>query len=106
MGILIGTDFNTGIEGVGAKTGLKIVQKGEFAAKIAEKCPGFDPVPVMDLFLRPPVTTEYTLSWAHPDAEGIKRMLCDEYDFARERVDAALERYTVKSGQKTLESWF
>jgi flap endonuclease-1 len=106
VGILVGTDFNPGADGVGAKTGLKIVQKGEFEAKLAEKCPGFDPAPVMELFLRPPVTTGYTLSWGHPDAEGIKRMLCDGYDFAGERVDAALERYTVKSGQKTLERWF
>jgi flap endonuclease-1 len=106
VGILVGTDFNPGIEGVGAKTGLKIVQKGEFARKIAEKCPDFNPEPVQDLFLRPPVTTEYTLAWGHPDAEGIKKMLCDGYDFAEERVESALERYTVKSGQKTLESFF
>jgi flap endonuclease-1 len=44
--------------------------------------------------------------WGHPDAEGIKRLLCEGYDFAEERVDAALERYTVKAGQKTLENWF
>ena len=106
IGILVGTDFNPGADGVGAKTALKIVQKGEFAAKLAEKCPGFDPAPVMDFFLRPPVTTEYSLVWGHPDAEGIKRLLCEGYDFAEERIDAALERYTVKAGQKTLESWF
>ena len=106
IGILVGTDFNPGADGVGAKTALKVVQKGEYAAKLAEKCPGFDPAPVMEFFLRPPVTTEYTLAWGHPDVEGIKRMLCDGYDFATERVDAALERYSVKAGQKTLESWF
>jgi len=106
VGILVGTDFNPGIEGVGAKTGLKIVKKGEFAKKIAEKCPDFDPEPVLNLFLRPPVTTDYTLVWGHPDAEKIKKMLCDGYDFAEERVESALERYTVKSGQKTLESFF
>jgi flap endonuclease-1 len=106
VGILVGTDFNPGADDVGAKTGLKIVQKGEFAAKLAEKCPGFDPAPVMDFFLHPPVTSNYNLVWGHPDAEGIKRLLCEGYDFAEERVDAALERYTVKAGQKTLENWF
>jgi len=106
VGILVGTDFNPGADGVGAKTALKVVQKGEFALKLSEKCPGFDPAPVMDLFLHPPVTSDYALVWGHPDAEGIKRLLCDKYDFAAERVDAALERYTVKTGQKTLESWF
>ena len=42
IGILVGTDFNPGIEGVGAKTGLKIVQKGEFCTKLREKQPDFD----------------------------------------------------------------
>lgn len=106
IGILVGTDFNPGVEGVGAKTGLKIVQKGEFAAKLKEKVPDFDPAPVMEMFLKPPVTTEYSVAAGHPDAEGIKKMLCDGYDFSEERVDKALEGFSVKAGQKTLESWF
>jgi len=106
IGILVGTDFNQGIGGVGAKTGLKIVQKGAFMAKLKEKEPDFDPAPVMEMFLHPPVTFEYSLAAGHPDAEGIRRMLCDGYDFSEERVDKAMEGFTVKAGQKTLESWF
>jgi flap endonuclease-1 len=106
IGILIGTDFNPGVEGVGAKTALKLVQKGEFARKLLEKQPDFDPSPVMDFFLHPPVTDEYALAAGHPDAEGIRRMLCDGYDFSPERVEKAMEGFTVKAGQKTLEGWF
>jgi len=106
ISILIGTDFNSGVDGVGAKTGLKIVQKGEFLQKLKEKQPDFDPAPVMDLFLHPPVTDDYTLVWGHPDTEGIKKMLCDGYEFSEERVNKALENFSVKAGQKTLESWF
>ena len=106
ISILIGTDFNPGVDGVGAKTGLKIVQKGEFHQKLKEKQPDFDPAPVMDLFLHPPVTDDYTLAWGHPDTAGIKKMLCDGYEFSEERVNKALENFTVKAGQKTLESWF
>ena len=106
IGILVGTDFNDGVDGVGAKTGLKIVQKGEFAGKLAEKLPGFDPLPVMEMFLHPPVTDDYSVATGHPDAEGIRKMLCDGYDFSPERVDKALENFSVKAGQKTLESWF
>jgi flap endonuclease-1 len=106
IGILIGTDFNPGIEGVGAKTGLKIVQKGEFLRKIQEKQPDFDPSPVMEMFLHPPVTNDYSLAAGHPDPEGIRKMLCDGYDFSVERVDKAMEGFTVRAGQKTLERWF
>ncbi|MDD1695248.1 MAG: flap endonuclease-1 [Methanoregula sp.] len=106
IGILVGTDFNPGVEGVGAKTGLKIVQKGEFAIKLKEKQPDFDPAPVMDQFLHPPVTDDYSLAAGHPNPDGIRKMLCDGYDFSPERVDKAMEGFTVKAGQKTLESWF
>jgi flap endonuclease-1 len=106
IGILVGTDFNPGVEGVGAKTALKIVQRGEFAQKLFEKQPDFDPAPVMDFFLHPPVTDAYVLAAGHPDAEGIRRMLCDGYDFSAERVEKAMEGFTVKAGQKTLERWF
>jgi len=106
IGILVGTDFNPGIGGVGAKTGLKIVQKGEFAQKIREKLPDFDPTPVMEMFLHPLVTDDYTLPSGHADKEGIRRMLCDGYDFSPERVEKALEGFTAKAGQKTLEHWF
>jgi flap endonuclease-1 len=106
IGILVGTDFNPGVEGVGAKTGLKIVQKGEFFLKLKEKQPDFDPAPVMELFLHPPVTDDYALAAGHPDAEGIRTLLCDGYDFSPERVEKAMEGFTVKAGQKTLEGWF
>jgi flap endonuclease-1 len=106
IGILTGTDFNPGIEGVGAKTGLKIVQKGEFLQKIREKQPDFDPAPVMEMFLHPPVTDDYSLAAGHPDPEGIRKMLCDGYDFSVERVDKAMEGFTINAGQKTLEGWF
>jgi flap endonuclease-1 len=106
IGILIGTDFNAGVEGVGAKTALKLVQKGEFESKLKEKVPDFDPAPVIDMFLHPPVTNDYAIAAGHPDSEGIRKMLCDGYDFSEERVNKAMEGFSVKAGQKTLESWF
>jgi len=106
IGILVGTDFNPGVEGIGPKKGLKIVQNGEFDAFIAGKLPEFDPNPVKDFFLNPPVTSRYDLKWEQPDTEAIVKMLCIEYDFSEERVRKALEVLTRESGQKTLDKWF
>jgi flap endonuclease-1 len=106
IGILVGTDFNAGVTGIGPKKGLKLVQKGEFALKLKEKLPAFDPAPVKEQFLHPAVTNDYALAWGNPDFEGIKKMLCDGYEFAPERVEKALEGFAVKAGQKTLENWF
>jgi flap endonuclease-1 len=106
IGLLIGTDYNTGIRGVGAKTALKIVKNGNFADKLQEKLPDFDPEPIRRFFLEPPVRSDYRLAWQPPDAERVTAMLCEGYDFSPDRVGAALEKLSVKSGQKTLDQWF
>jgi len=106
IGILVGTDFNPGLRGVGGKTALKIVRNGEFESALAEKQPGFDPAPVREFFLAPPVTDDYTLAWKTPDVEGGVEMLCGRYDFSEERVRSALAKVSVKATQKTLDAWF
>ncbi len=89
------------------KDRLKIVQKGGFEEAIAEKQPEFDPAPVRDFFLDPPVTDDYTLEWRPPDVDGgVIEMLSGRYDFSEERVSAALAKVSVKATQKTLDAWF
>ncbi len=106
VGILVGTDFNEGLRGVGPKTALKIVRAGGFEETVAERMPGFDPAPILEFFLDPPVTIDYELDWRAPDAEGLRAMLSDEYSFSVERVNGALERIGVTAGQRTLDQWF
>ncbi|WP_292365730.1 MULTISPECIES: flap endonuclease-1 [unclassified Methanoculleus] len=106
IGILVGTDFNPGVRGIGGKTALKVVRNGDFESVIAEKSPEFDPGPIRDFFLDPPVTDDYALEWGAPDVEGVVEMLCGRYDFSEERVRSALSRVSVKAAQKTLDAWF
>ena len=47
---------------------------------------------VRRLFLYPDVTDEFDAGQSEPDLAGILRFLCDEREFSRERVNAALER--------------
>jgi hypothetical protein len=47
---------------------------------------------VRRIFLEPDVTDAYELQQAEPDLDGILHFLCDEREFSRERVNAALER--------------
>jgi flap endonuclease-1 len=106
IGILIGTDFNPGIRGVGAKTALKIVQNDQFISTFQEKQPDFNPEPIREFFLHPPTTGEYALSWKPVDEDGIIEMLCERYDFTRERLITSLDKLRGKAGQKTLDQWF
>jgi len=106
IAILTGTDFNPGIRGIGAKTGLKKVRSGEFDQIIKDKLPDFDPEPVRNFFVNPPVSDTYELQTAPADRDGIFTFLCDEYGFSPDRVNPVLDNISKKEKQKTLESWF
>lgn len=106
ISILVGTDFNSGIRGIGARTALKIIRNDDFWSTIVEKQPNFNPEPIQEFFQNPPVTDDYTLEWKLPDTEGVVEMLCGRYDFSEDRVRNALDKISVKATQKTLDAWF
>ena len=106
MGILIGTDFNDGIKGIGPKKALKIVRDGAFEKTVKENCPNLDCEEIMNFFLNPPYSGDYKLNWKDPDTEGILSYLCEDYEFSRTRIEAILEKLNKGKGQKTLDQWF
>jgi flap endonuclease-1 len=106
ISILVGTDFNAGVKGIGAKTALKKIKNNEFANVVQENLSDTDVDELMAFFCNPPVTEDYLLTWKEPDREGVTRMLVDGYDFTPDRVNKALDGLRVKAGQKTLDSWF
>jgi flap endonuclease-1 len=106
ISILIGTDFNPGVKGIGAKTALKLIKNNEFESVAREKLADTDVEELMSFFLKPPVTEDYTLAWREPDRDGVIRMLVNGYDFTSDRIEKALDGLQIKSGQKTLDSWF
>ena len=106
IGVLVGTDFNEGVRGIGPKKAIQIVSDGKYEETLAEKSPGFDPKPVMEFFLNPPVMEDYQLTWKPVNADGVRAMLCDGYDFSKERVNSALDKVKLTAGQKTLDRWF
>ena len=97
VAILIGTDFNDGVKGIGPKKALALVREH---GRIEEMPPAIrdaagDPQLVDDvrqIFLRPEVSDVFPLQQAEPDIDGIVRFLCDEREFSRERVTAAIDR--------------
>jgi flap endonuclease-1 len=114
LGILIGTDFNPdGFKGIGPKTALKLIRENGSIEGITEN-PDFKPPPnlnrIRQIFLKPEVTSNYTLQWREPRIEELVRFLCGERDFNEERVRTAVARakmgMTKDSGKQTLESFF
>jgi flap endonuclease-1 len=96
LAILVGTDFNEGVKGIGPKKALKLVQ--EFGR--IEAMPDHIRTPladagvdhVRDIYLNPDVTDQFDAAPREPDFDGVIQFLCDEREFGRDRVKAALER--------------
>jgi len=113
VGILIGTDFNPdGVKGVGPKTALKLIHEhGTLEALTIQEPVLSGPVDVnkvREIFLKPNVTTDYSLKWSTPDVEKVVEFLCREHDFSEDRVRKAVSRMTAKpqAAKSTLESYF
>ncbi len=94
VAILMGTDFNPGIDGIGPKRGLKLIQefgKAEGALeKLDKEIENLDEI--RSLFLDHPFVN-FTPEWNLPDAESVISFLCDDFAFNRVRVENALDLY-------------
>jgi len=109
IAILVGTDFNNGVKGVGAKTGFKIVKKSTLEKYLKEKDITLEvnPDELRNIFLNPDINTNYNIKWKNVDKERIIDFLCNKHGFSEERVLAAVKKMEkVKTTQKSLEDWF
>jgi len=94
VAILMGTDFNPGIDGVGPKRGLKLIQEFGKAEGALEKL-GRDIEnleEIRSLFLEHPFV-EFTPEWKTPNVESTFSYLCNDYSFNKGRVEKALEKF-------------
>jgi flap endonuclease-1 len=111
MGILIGTDFNEGVKGIGPKKSLTLIRR--LRNLEAVKAEGKVQVPeefeeVRRVFLEPEVTDSYTMRWKEIDGESVRKIMCDRHGFSVDRVDAVIARIAAKDNvrsQKSLDSW-
>ncbi|MFH1638543.1 MAG: flap endonuclease-1 [Candidatus Woesearchaeota archaeon] len=108
LAILVGTDFNVGgVKGIGPKKALQLVQSGKkFKDIFGSLDADFDWEEVVDVFSKMPVDENYSIKFAEPDEERIRKLLVDEHDFSGDRVDNALEKIRGKpKGQSSLNMW-
>lgn len=110
IALLVGTDYNDGIKGIGPKKALKLIKKhGRIEKALSELNMEIKNLAeIKNLFLDPAVTQEYDIRWKKPDSKAIMKFLCEYHDFAEARVSKAVERLIEASdeGQKTLDKWF
>lgn len=114
MCILMGTDFNAGIKGIGPKKALKLVRENgrleNILPKIGEEIPDYDEIRA--IFLDCEGSDDYSPECRPVDRKGAVDMLTS-YDFSADRVNSALDRIEAaraeqerKRKQRSLDSWF
>lgn len=110
LAIMVGTDFNQGIKGIGAKKGLKLIKEHGNIYHILEKLDiqlDVDPHTLREMFLNHDVDSDYDLKWQKADEQGIVDFLCGKHDFSENRVLSAVDKLKkLQTTQSSLEQWF
>ena len=109
VAMLVGTDFNEGVYGIGAKKGIKLIHKYrtlEKALELLDKTIEVDPEIIREIFLNPNVVRNYDLTFNCPKKNKLLDFLCGEHDFDEKRTTSAIKKLQSKTAQTSLESWF
>lgn len=112
--IMIGTDFNPGVQGIGPKKGLKLIQKHGTLEKVIEAngydIPGYEDV--REIFLNGPKSDDYAVKQGVMDRDGVLDMMTG-YGFSEDRIRIVLDKIEAsrkaesdRRKQRSLDSWF
>ena len=112
--IMIGTDFNHGVDGIGPKKGLKLIQKHGDLETVMEKTdidiPEYEDVRA--IFLNGPKNDDYSVKTGEMDEEGILEMMTD-FGFSADRINSVIRKIASarksesdRKKQKSLDAWF
>ncbi len=116
MSMLIGTDFNNKVEGIGPKTALKLVQENnsfeDILKQLKEKNKeiDFDYHEILDIFKNPDIEKNPIYDKPLFERQKIEHILLDKANFDEKRTINYLNEFEKKRNevdkQKTLSKWF
>ncbi len=112
--ILMGTDFNGGISGIGPKKGLKLIRDhGDIEGALKHlniEIPEYQEI--RDIFLNGMYNNNYTVKYKEIDKQGVIDLMTG-FDFSENRVTSALDKIEdarkankAKKQQRSLDAWF
>lgn len=125
VALLIGTDYNPGVPGIGPKTALKLIQQCGSLDSALTRCDtetgamwlkvkaGRDKLANLEelrgLFHSPAVDPNPKVEWGRLNKPAIIELLVGEHRFSADRVQSALaklENAPIYRRQKALSDWF
>jgi flap endonuclease-1 len=112
IAILVGTDFNEGVRGYGARKALKLIKEHhrleEACAAKGIEMPGHAQE-IREFFLRPPAKPVTILRSRAPDPKKVLEIYVERHQFNRQRVEAAIGKLSVVQAakqQRNLDGFF
>lgn len=107
VALMVGTDFNEGIHGIGAKTGLKLIRNNTLEDILVQKGiteVNVEPDELRDIFLNHEVNTDYKIKFKSAKKDQLVEFMCEEHGFSESRVLNVTEKLKkLSSTQKSLE---
>jgi len=110
-GILVGTDFDAGVKGVGPKRAVKLMRERgnllDVLVQLEADIPEAEQI--REIFLKPEVTEDYELAFKPVDEARVLDILVKEHDFGEDRVRSTFPRYAKLSEslkQRSLDAFF
>ncbi|WP_137289732.1 flap endonuclease-1 [Natronorubrum halophilum] len=106
--ILIGTDFNEGVTGIGPKTALsEIAEHGDLWSVLEARGDAVEYGDrVRQLFRDPNVTDDYEFDTTlDPDLEAAREYVCEEWTVGADEVERGFERIEESVTQTGLDRW-
>ena len=95
LAILVGTDFNEGVRGIGPKKALALIQKYGSLEELPETTKNQLPPDIDEtrsIFLQPKVLETITPHSSAPDPQGLVEFLVSERAFSSDRVSTIAEK--------------
>jgi flap endonuclease-1 len=111
LAIIVGTDFNEGIKGIGPKTALKLIREHGKLENLPEKIRSKLPAQceeIRKIFLKPEVSDDYSIEWGNLRETEIYEFLCHEKGFSKKRVEIVIQRmkkFYSNQAQASLGKW-
>ncbi|MFQ6095948.1 MAG: flap endonuclease-1 [Candidatus Bathyarchaeia archaeon] len=111
IAILIGTDFNDGVKGIGPKKALRLIREYGEIENLPESIKREVPPDYEDIrriFLQPNVDRDYVVNYGTVKEEELYDFLCNQRGFSLERVRKVIERVKkcrLRMRQIDLDLW-
>jgi len=108
--MLVGTDFNPGIRGIGPKKALELVKKEKTLENILKKIDWEEQfegriIPaeeIYNFFIDPPAE-DIEIKWHTVNRSELKKMMVEEFEFSEERVEKVIK--SLEQTPKGLGNW-